>query len=80
MPGHVLPVLERDGGVEFGLRRRLAVALYAEGALSMGGAAELADMSYMDFREYLGQFGLGLCYTMEMLEEDVRTLKELGFL
>ncbi|WP_165847833.1 UPF0175 family protein [Ammonifex thiophilus] len=76
LPDEVLQLV----GNEAGLRQRLAVALYAEGSLSMAEAAELAGMDYMDFWERVTSLGLGPRYTLEHYEEDVRTMEELGLL
>ncbi len=54
-----------------GLRAELAVALYAQGALSLGMAAELADMSRMVFGELVGLRGIARHYGEAELEEDV---------
>ncbi|MDR9785812.1 MAG: UPF0175 family protein [Peptococcaceae bacterium MAG4] len=59
------------------LKKHLAVALYAQEKISLGAAAELSGMSYYDFWQYISQFGLGLVYTAEELQEDMDTLKEL---
>jgi predicted HTH domain antitoxin len=40
------------------LRYELAIALYAQGALSLGKAAELAEMARIPFGELLGQRGI----------------------
>jgi len=61
------------------VRRRLSVAFYAEGCLTLSDAASMAGMGYAEFMEYLGRFGLGLNYGLDDLEQDLRTLRELGY-
>jgi predicted HTH domain antitoxin len=80
LPDEVLPLVTKGCDPASGLKRRLAVALYAEGALSMAEAASLAAMDYMDFWELVTSFGLGPKYTEQHYEEDMKALKELGLL
>ncbi len=53
------------------LRTELAVALYAQGALSLGKAAELAEMNRMMFGEMVGQRGIARHYSEADLAQDV---------
>lgn len=80
LPDEVLPLVAKGCDPASGLKRRLAAALYAEGALSMAEAASLAAMDYMDFWELVAGLGLGPKYTERHYEEDVKALKELGLL
>ncbi|NPV29504.1 MAG: UPF0175 family protein [Firmicutes bacterium] len=59
---------------------RFAVTLYGEGRVSLGKAAEIAGLSYADFMELLAEYGLGINYGVEDLEEDLRTLREIDAL
>lgn len=54
------------------LRTELALTLYAHGALSLGKAAELADMNRMAFGELAGQRGVPRHYGDVELGQDVR--------
>ena len=74
VPDEFLPLVREE------LRKHLAVAHYAQEKISLSAAAELAGMEYVDFWKYVAQFGLGPRYTTEMLEEDVKNLRELGLL
>ncbi len=47
-----------EGEIRQRLRMELAIALYAQGALSLGKAAELAEMSRILFGELVGQRGI----------------------
>ena len=80
LPDELLALVAEGRDPAPGLKRRLAVALYAEGALSMAEAASLAGTDYMDFWELVTGLGLGPKYTEEHYEEDVKALKELGLL
>jgi len=53
------------------LRTELAIALYAQGALSLGKAAELAEMSRLLFGELVGKRGIPRHYGERDLAEDL---------
>jgi predicted HTH domain antitoxin len=53
------------------LRTELTIALYAQGALCLGKAAELAEMNRMIFGEMVGQRGIARHYGDEELAQDV---------
>ena len=58
--------------------RLLALALYREDKLSLGRAAELCQTSVEQFLEFAGRHNVPLHYGLDQLEEDRRTLAELG--
>ena len=60
------------------LRRELAIRLYEKGLLSFGKARELSEMSRWEFHDLLGEEGILRRYDVEELEEDLKTLRELG--
>jgi predicted HTH domain antitoxin len=60
-----------EGEIVQRLRTELAVALYAQGALSLGKAAELAEMNRMLFGEMVGQRGVARHYGDAELAQDV---------
>lgn len=60
------------------LRRELALRLYEKGMLNFGKARELAELSRWAFHDLLGEQGIPRRYDVEELEEDLKTLKELG--
>ena len=60
-----------EGEIAQRLRTELALALYAQGALSLGKAAELAEMNRMNFGELLGQRGIPRHYGDTGLAQDV---------
>lgn len=53
------------------LRMELAIALYAQGALSLGKAAELAEMDRMPFGEMVGSRGIPRHYGGADLAQDL---------
>jgi len=79
VPDEVVSLLgfrEKDLSKE--LLIRFAVTLYGEGRVSLGKAVEISGLAYADFMELLADYGLGINYGMQELEEDLRTLKETG--
>jgi predicted HTH domain antitoxin len=63
---HVSP-----GEAEKRLKLELAVSLYAQNALGLGKAAELASMSRLDFNDVLAGRGIPMHYGQKELEEDL---------
>ena len=60
-----------EGEIAQRLRTELAIALYAQGALSLGKAAELAQMGRMPFGELVGQRGVARHYGETEMEQDI---------
>lgn len=60
-----------EAEIEQRLRTELAIALYGQGALSLGKAAELAEMNRLLFGELVGQRGIARHYGDEELAQDV---------
>lgn len=60
------------------LATEIAVYLYAQGRLSLGKARELAGMSLWEFRQLLASRRISPHYDEQDLDEDLRTLSELG--
>jgi predicted HTH domain antitoxin len=60
-----------EGEIPARLRMELALALYAQGALSLGKAAELAETSRLLFGELVGQRGIPRHYGEEDLARDL---------
>lgn len=72
IPDHVLSSLNLPPGeVERELRKELAIALYARGSLSVGKAAEFAEMPRWEFEEQLGDRQVPRHYGEEELKEDL---------
>jgi predicted HTH domain antitoxin len=60
-----------EGEITQRLRIELAIALYAQRALSLGKAAELAQMDRILFGELVGQRGIARHYGDAELAQDV---------
>jgi predicted HTH domain antitoxin len=60
-----------EGEIAGRLRTELAIALYAQGALSLGKAAELAEMNRMNFGEMVGERGIARHYGDAELAQDL---------
>jgi predicted HTH domain antitoxin len=60
------------------LKLELAVALYAQGRLSIGKARELAGMSLWEFRQLLAARRISPHYDIADFEKEIATLKTLG--
>jgi predicted HTH domain antitoxin len=59
------------------LKQELALALYAQGRLSLGKAREFAGLSLFEFRQLLAFRRIPARYAEEELAEDLETLEEL---
>jgi len=71
IPDSVLQGLRMpEGEIAQRLRIELAIALYAQGALSLGKAAELAETSKMIFGETVGERGIARHYGDAELAQD----------
>lgn len=57
--------------IESRLRIELAIALYAQGILSLGKAGELAEMSRLAFGELLGKRNIPRHYSEDHLKQDL---------
>jgi predicted HTH domain antitoxin len=53
------------------LKLELAVSLYAQNALGLGKAAELAALSRLDFNDVLAERGIPMHYGQKELEQDI---------
>ena len=78
MPKTVMSALGISGPeIASDFSRRIALSLYAEGILSLGKAAELAGMPYADFTDLVRAKKVPVNYTVEDLEADVETVREV---
>ena len=59
------------------LRVEIAVMLFEKEKLTLGRAAELADMGQLEFQRMLASREIPIHYDVEELEEDLRTLDRL---
>lgn len=60
------------------MKKGFAVWLYAQGLLGAGKARELAGVDLPEFYALLSKRGVSVNYDKEMLEEDLKSLGELG--
>lgn len=60
-----------EGEIAQRLRTELAIALYAQGALALGKAAELAEMERVPFGELIGHRGIARHYGDAELAQDI---------
>lgn len=55
----------------------LALGLFREGAVSLGGAAELCKVSQAEFMRFADEREVPLHYTLEDLEQDRQLIRDL---
>lgn len=60
-----------EGEIAERLQKELAIALYGQSALSLGKAAELAQMDRMSFGELVGERGIARHYDEHDLGQDI---------
>jgi len=60
------------------LKKELAVRLYSKNLLSFGKARQLAGITRWEFHDLLGKENVVRRYDVHELEEDLKTLEELG--
>ena len=59
-------------------RIELACGLYANQQVTMGQAAKIAGIAYVDFMHELGKRGICMNYGIEDFEHDMRVLDEVA--
>jgi predicted HTH domain antitoxin len=70
-------ILEAAELSERDLRVELALALYTRGKLSLGKAAEVAEVPVAELMQRMGDRDIPLNYDVTDLEHDLRTLRKL---
>lgn len=61
------------------MKKTMAIDLFKRGLLSIGKAAELAEICLSDFMDLLVQNGVAVAeYTVKDLEKDLETFERLG--
>ncbi|TAE31349.1 MAG: UPF0175 family protein [Candidatus Kapaibacterium sp.] len=58
--------------------RELALTLYAQGKITLGAAAEVAEMPQFEFQLFAGGRGIPPHYDHTDLDDDIQTLRERG--
>ena len=69
IPGEVLRSAHLS---EAELKEELALALFQQGRLTLGQAANLAQMPYLNFQQLLGSRQIAIHYGFEQWEHDLR--------
>jgi predicted HTH domain antitoxin len=59
-------------------RIEIACGLYAGRKVSMGRAAQIAGIPYIDFMDEVGRRGICLNYGMDDLQHDIETIEKLS--
>lgn len=60
------------------LKKEIAVHLFEKERLTLGQAASLAEMSYLQFQHLLASREIPIHYDLDEFEDDLDTLKKLG--
>ena len=60
------------------LTQEIAVMLFQKEKLTLGQASRLADMSQFQFQHLISARQIPLHYNEDDLDDDIKTLKELG--
>lgn len=70
-----------DAVMEHGVRFGLALQLYKQHDISLGKAAQIAQMPYSDFLFRVGRMGIPIVdYSIEELKQELATLEQMGYL
>lgn len=79
IPDEVVQALRLPASeVQAELRKELAVALYARGALSLGKSVEMAGLTRQEFEAILGRRHIERPYDMAEIEHDLAWAKGVG--
>ncbi|NES99387.1 MAG: UPF0175 family protein [Sphaerospermopsis sp. SIO1G1] len=73
-------ILNSTGMTSTELLIEIAVMLFEKEKVSLGKASKIAEMNYVKFQELLAQRNISLHYDVEEFQEDMKTLKETGWL
>ena len=60
--------------------REIAIALFEQERVTLGGASLIADMHLMEFQKYLGHRGGCIHYDVQEFDEDLQNLRGRGWL
>jgi predicted HTH domain antitoxin len=71
-------VLEASRMSEAEMRQEIAAMLFQKEKLTLAQASRLAGMNLLRFQHLLSSRGIEPHYGVEELEQDLRTLRELG--
>jgi predicted HTH domain antitoxin len=71
-------ILESAHLSEAEMRLEIALTLFAQERLTLGQAAELADLPQLDFQKVLAARKIPVHYDVAEFEEDLKTLERLA--
>lgn len=71
---YIFKIQEKD--LSKAVRESLAIELYREGKISMGKAAEIAEVSRWEMFDLLGRKKIPMQYHPEDFKQDMETLKK----
>lgn len=78
LPHEIITICKvRENELEAFLKIALAIKLFKEGLVSIGKASEITGVSRNETMDLLGERRIPLHYTVEDLEEDVKTLRRI---
>lgn len=78
LPHEIITICKvRENELASFLKKAIAIELFREGLVSVGKASEIADVSRNEMMDLLGERRIPLHYTVEDLEEDVKTLRRI---
>lgn len=60
--------------------REIAIALFEQERVTLGGASQIADMHLMEFQKYVGDRGGYIHYDVQEFDEDIKNLRDRGWL
>ncbi|MFM6045154.1 MAG: UPF0175 family protein [Dolichospermum sp.] len=73
-------ILHSTGMTSKELLIEIAVMLFEKEKVSLGKASKIAEMNYVEFQELLAKRNISLHYDVAEFQEDMKTLKETGWL
>jgi len=71
-------IVKAAGMNEDELKKEIAVHLFEKERLTLGQAASLAEMDYLQFQHLLASREISVHYDLDEFEDDLDTLKKLG--
>jgi len=78
LPYEIITICKvRENELEAFLKRAIAIELFREGFVSIGKASEIAEVTRNEMMDLLGERKIPLHYTVEDLEEDIKTLRRI---
>ncbi|NES86199.1 MAG: UPF0175 family protein [Moorea sp. SIO2B7] len=71
-------ILKAAKMTESQLKLEIAIMLFQQDKISIGKARNLAEMTLLEFQKEIAQRKICIHYDVEELEQDVKTLQEMG--